>query len=192
MIELDNNISILIDEILELISNECVSVELWGTRVLPYIQNKHDWDVAFVFSSLLKKEQAVAKLPHSINEYRKAGLCLHFHTTHIKEDTLIYAYQCHYVQSLKGYEIKTPLVNILDIKEEYLDFLQVEAYKLSQASYCYRAKIWYHIYTDLCILYNNSYELTEEQIKNINILHDLSEGCKNLIDYCIEELLGDK
>ena len=48
------------------------------------------------------------------------------------------------------------------------------------------------MYTTLCILKNKSYTLTEEQINNINMLHDRKdedlENRKVLIDSIIEEI----
>ena len=56
----------------------------------------------------------------------------------------------------------------------------------------YNHKYFYHIYTSLCILKHNSFELTKEEINNINILHDRKEEDfnirKQLIDQIIQEV----
>jgi hypothetical protein len=46
-------------------------------------------------------------------------------------------------------------------------------------------KRWYHILRGVYILWNNSYEVTEEQKREINILHDLSEGWEEIRDKTI-------
>jgi hypothetical protein len=47
------------------------------------------------------------------------------------------------------------------------------------------SKRWYHILRGIYILINNSYEVSEEQKKEINILHDLSEGWEAIRDKTI-------
>jgi hypothetical protein len=39
-----------------------------------------------------------------------------------------------------------------------------------------KPKRWYHILRGVYIVLNNSYDVTEEQKREINILHDLSDG----------------
>ena len=49
-------------------------------------------------------------------------------------------------------------------------------------------KRWYHILRGVYILLNNSYEVTEEQKREINILHDLAEGWEDIRDKTIKLL----
>jgi hypothetical protein len=46
-------------------------------------------------------------------------------------------------------------------------------------------KRWYHLLRGMYILINKSYEVTTEQRKEINILHDLAEGWEQLRDKTI-------
>ena len=92
----------------------------------------------------------------------------------------------NYIEYIKGEnldnQITLPLDNIEETKEELIKscnrLLTIKNKKLKDVDanyFKYKIKIWYHIYTMLCYVKNNSYDLTEEQIKNINILHDREE-----------------
>ena len=51
-----------------------------------------------------------------------------------------------------------------------------------------RTKRLYHILCGIYMIENNSYELTEEQIKNVNIAHDKTDGWEELYEWAKNEL----
>lgn len=51
-----------------------------------------------------------------------------------------------------------------------------------------RTKRLYHVLCGIYFIENNSYELTEEQKKNVNIAHDKTDGWEGLYEWAKEEL----
>ena len=58
-----------------------------------------------------------------------------------------------------------------------------------------RGKRLYHALIGIYFIDNNAYDLTEEQIKNVNIAHDMKEGFEDLWEWAkqrLEELGGQE
>ena len=161
-------------EILDPVWDKILSVELWGSSIIPYIDNKHDIDISII----CQDRQTCCEVSKMISENynrlaikREYGFCINCQPLDYDELKHIHAYQCKWVQPLFDFEIKTTLVDILEHKEEYLETLRDYASMFSNVSNLKRAtKSWYHIYTALCILDNNSYVISKEQRYNINRL----------------------
>ena len=84
-------------------------------------------------------------------------------------------------------------VDVLKNKDRYIESLKhwylSDAFKRARE----RLGVIKHVYQGLLVVYfieNGSYELTEEQRKNVNIAHDKAEGADELCDWLIEKLKG--
>lgn len=76
-------------------------------------------------------------------------------------------------------------------KEDYLANLKYDTTSesfLHQVERFGRTKRLYHILCGIYMIENNSYELTEEQIKNVNIAHDKTDGWEELYEWAKNEL----
>lgn len=76
-------------------------------------------------------------------------------------------------------------------KEDYLTNLKYDITSeifLHQVERFGRTKRLYHILCGIYMIENNSYELTEEQIKNVNIAHDKADGWEELYEWAKNEL----
>ena len=72
-------------------------------------------------------------------------------------------------------------------REEYKQILRETVEKIL-SNKIRNQKRWYQILRGVYILINNSYELTEHQRKEINILHDLTPGWEVIRDKTIQLL----
>jgi len=57
-------------------------------------------------------------------------------------------------------------------REEYVSILKAAVRKLLDRM---NQKRWYQVYIGLCMVENGSYDLTDEQKLNANMLHDMTE-----------------
>lgn len=74
---------------------------------------------------------------------------------------------------------------IYEHRQEFIVCLQEKAGQLVSGR-IKNQKRWYHLLRGAYILINNSYEVTEEQKQEINILHDLEEGWEAVRDKTIQ------
>ena len=188
------------NQFLNIIKDECVGIYEIGSWKLPYIQSPHDKDVIFFVNT--RKEHDIAK--QKLKEFnfnwadaRRQGCC--FHIQRIQDQCLIIvSYEWHWANELKHCDQHISY-NILNYKEQYLQMLKDKIQGLIDGSQeywnhddiLYQQKIWYHIYTGFHILKNNAFELSNEEINNINILHDSWQDysqTKEIIDTLIEEV----
>jgi hypothetical protein len=68
---------------------------------------------------------------------------------------------------------KTDIIS--EHRAEFIECLKTKAKELIDGKIL-NQKRWYHLLRGVYILQNNSYEVTEEQRREINILHDLTTG----------------
>ena len=184
---------------------ECTAIYLGGSSVDPFINNTKDYDfILFIGGAtasgevgelginkfqLYQKLKLVKKqnpdIPIVISVYYKDELV---HGTYdliqIRSNRLIntcntrityWSYLDHYMIKLVGDDAE--LNDILVQRAEYLKVAEcaIEKLKALKSFFKINPKRWYQVYIGLCILEKNSYELTEEQIANANILHDMKE-----------------
>lgn len=195
MLSIDK-ITEILQPLYELIKDKCYGFLLCGSSSLPWIKNKHDYDVAIIFKSKLHRHEIDSdkdvrlqfnNLKKELNVKYSISLLSRF------EDSLInraWNYQNHYFQVLIGdipfdysYDIfNREYVNILKSNFEYVSNEYQDKNQIP--------KFLYHILTGIYMIQNNSYELTEEQIENINIVHDMEdkEKIEELFNYCKEWL----
>lgn len=187
------------------------SIIIGGSSNLSYINNAHDIDIYVTFitrenvrdkmNSLLKLQQEVkaiedkimilphflevtqhwydetspisealsrrAELPGYAYIFRYDGILCGEDTVGIKNiDVLTEPTRSRYIKSLKKY--------VARVKEVFNDRGWYE-------------KSIYHLLTGIYILQNNSYDLTEEQIANINLAHD-KQCTHELYEFVITEI----
>jgi hypothetical protein len=76
---------------------------------------------------------------------------------------------------------------IQEHRTEFIKCLKEKAAELTSGRML-NQKRWYHILRGIYILINNSYEVTPDQRREINILHDLALGYEQIRDKTIELL----
>lgn len=81
---------------------------------------------------------------------------------------------------LIGEDVKFKFDIINEDRDEYIDILKNTIVKLNEGKIS--RKRWYQVYMGISILMNDSYELNEEQIRKINVLHDELDESQELID----------
>lgn len=180
--------------VFSLIEDCCAAIYLGGSRVDPVIENPHDYDY-ICFAKHLKLATLIDKL-------NKLGFKQQDGTEATKPKTLLdmtqiryypytqinwFSYLDHYMIKIIGDEVCNNLDIINKYRKDYLLELKDKAHKLLNI-WTNASKRWYHILRGVYILLNNSYDVTEEQKKEINILHDLSEGWEKIRDKTIQLL----
>jgi hypothetical protein len=167
----------------------CNAIYLGGSRVDPVIDNPHDFDFAIYPKDLPRAEiiKAVGSYfgtPFVYSDDKELpGVSeedpLIFDFSQIKlypYDRIVeYSYLEPLSQLIVGEDVKCEVDVIGKHREAFKASLFRLMRSLLDGSWPY-PKRWYHILRGVYILKNNSYEVTEEQKKEINILHDLADG----------------
>ena len=189
-----------ISELYKIVEDKCISVIKTGSQVLPYIENPYDKDYVFIFNTEEDMIESKNKFYETVNRKELSENHINIHFDYLERFSESSRYSglgshltCIYgddscLQNVKG---------ILDDKDYYkkrcidiynkLCDMQEHNPKLR----FYYRKHWYYCYRMMSILTNDSYNLTEEQIYNINILHDRTsseEKRKEIIDNMIKEI----
>lgn len=174
----------------ELLSKYCYAVYQGGSRVDPIIDNPNDYDYIwftkprqrhFLFAALKELGLRVGGSNKNATTIDK----FHLDCSQVR----IYPYtQIDWFSYLDILMIKfvgedvCPKTDIIkEHRSEFIKDLKNKA-ELIQKGKIKNQKRWYHILRGIYILLNNSYEVTEEQWKEINILHDLTSGWEQIRD----------
>lgn len=186
----------MINQILEVLKPYIWSVEETGSCILPYIKNSHDRDI-IIITKTWEDRAAARKLYHSTFSLeerqqlkKRDNIDIIFNVYPDIIEHQIFFYLKHYIKPLEGYE-KLSIeedINIERYKSLLINFLPSVKMRENYEN----LKVWYHIYTVMCIIKHNSYDLTIEEQRNINILHDRKPEENNtrilLINNIIEEI----
>ena len=194
-------------QIYSLINEHCEAIYFGGSRVDPVIDNAKDFDfICFakqykrtILRNLLNKLGCRTAGSIKINAKKLSSTVEYQHDHEDFSQIRHYPYNkitwFSYLDTLMvkivGKDVcpKTDIINthrkefLADLREK-ADWLITDLMK--------NKKRWYHILRGVYILINNSYEVTEEQHKEINILHDLSEGWEEIKDKTIKLLTNLK
>lgn len=165
--------------------DDIIDIELGGSQTNPYIQNPHDVDVILVLKNDSKLEFDV----HEESVYFGFNVLTRKQNVNVLD--FVWAYEFKWRKSLLFENPISANCDILENKKEYIQAIKRRVGEMLKIKTFYRLKHWYHIYTGLCIIKNNSYDLTEDQIRTINLLHDEKEDNlerKAVIDSLIEEV----
>ncbi len=187
-------------------------IYLAGSHKLSFINNPKDCDI-IIISETEEQSKELKRLfyeKYSRKEFReKYNYDLHFISDYREQE--IFNRTAHYpyityikydvynnnfeFKETRGISLEDFIANKDKYKERYLYLIDewIESLKRrNKEEHFYDIKIFYYMYTTLSILNNKSFELTEEQIENINILHDRKEEDlekrKELITKLIEDV----
>ena len=186
-----------IEEIYNVLKDHICYMKMGGSRILPFIDHPHDYDVIVVCEDSNSAKEASRLLRESgydkkelIKEYQ---LDIHFQTIEQAQTQIldnVYSYLLHFGEDIEEEEKVDVLENIPRIRNAIIN--RYNRLKNNSFISLYDSKIWYYIHTAMCIINNESYELTAQQIENVNVLHDRKpedlELRQDLINGMMEEI----
>lgn len=143
-----------------------------SSLILP---NSNDNDVVFFYETKEERREALIKHKHSDE--------IDAHFDYIRPlKVFLGCYIYHFMELVEGEDLHLNDFSIFEHQEEYMELLKWYAERLSKKN-----KRWYHILTAYYMFKNNSYDLTEPQLKAIQSAHDkgITDAKYNL---CIEWL----
>lgn len=176
-------------EIYSQLSNCCEGIYQGGSHVDPVIDNPHDYDyicfAKYLCMTKIKTKLVELGLAKSGSKSKKAdpNWLLDFSQIRVYPYTQItwFSYLDKLMILKAGKDICPKTDIISDYRTKFIAEIKQKA-KLLLNGTITNQKRWYHILRGVYILLNNSYEVTDEQKKEINILHDLSEGWEEIRD----------
>ena len=138
------------------------------------LKKPNDKDVVYFYPTKEEKIEALRTYRHD-SEYD-----VHFAVA--KTCVFLGCYIYHFMELIEGEDLHLNEFSIFDHKEEYIALL-----KKAVNIYNRKSKKWYQILTAVYMFENNSYDLTEEQLKDIQQAHDKGVT-KKLYTYIIDYL----
>ena len=196
---MDSNYKLITDEAYQFLLNfyeqyqeDLEAIILGGSALLPYLSNYHDIDIIFIWKDYSKRSnnlRACIEFNKSFKQMNIKYSCLNWFLDQYEEafdeHWPVYSYLFNQHQLIAGN--KVPLwqeFDILKYPEKIWDTIE------NQINRAHNKKWFYHILTVLYILWNQSYELTEEQIININIVHDQQdqEKIEELYQWALQQI----
>lgn len=187
---LDNKILEAIGLFYEKVKDNVCAIVLCGSRTLPYIVNSRDIDILIIAENLDKLHLWIESMrtDEIIRNMRKQlrkeyGVSMMSGTVELFNTRLLYSSYIPYTILFGNMDI-----NLIDIRARADEYKQVCKTRFEQcmSDYekdhdLYHLKSFYHIYTGMCMIQNGySYDLTEDDIDNINILHDCEDENRTL------------
>ena len=187
------------------------AVSVDGSACLPFINNSNDVDIhAFINKDKFEKRtDALREAKKAVrNEFPNVAIICHWDNRFTDGITRLddmtdflhqtcslpsYVYQSHFAKIIYG-EKKSIFGDIDILGKDKSDYLSNLKYEINcdgfkkQMKKTGRTKRLYHVLCGIYFIENNSYELTEEQKKNVNIAHDKTDGWEGLYEWAKEEL----
>lgn len=192
---LNKEIKHKLENIWNIIKDHCKCIILTGSYIIPYIKNKHDIDIVYIYDNAsnamwIRRQFRENEELKNIKNFLKDKYNIAIFGSSW-ESELVYRpilYLCRNAVVLFGEWDKEAVKAIDAINNQDLFKNKTrDLYKRFFDDYIEKGivdKNIYHVLTCKYFCDNNSYELTEEQIKNLNIVHDELEE-----DYNIREKL---
>lgn len=185
------------ETVFSVVSDSCVAIYYGGSRVDPIIDTPHDYDyICFakrlhtqsLSRSLIKHRFKVTRSTNKKEKTVKASLS-DFSQIRSYPYTQItwFSYLDPLMIKVIGEDICPKTDIIREHRTEFIKCLKEKATELISGRML-NQKRWYHILRGIYILINNSYEVTPDQRREINILHDLAPGYEQIRDKTIELL----
>lgn len=182
-----------LDSIIQTYKDHIKSVYIVGSKSVKFINNPSDFDVVIITNNDYKELKQL--MQKDVGDIRKTdNIDVHV----CDEEFFINHAHWHHPFCQLYYGSMLNIKDILSNKDFTKNDITLRYKGLTESKFLKEhnmtrnLKQWYHIYAVLCYLKNNSYELTEEQIKNINILHDRKQEENderlNLVDEIIKEI----
>lgn len=188
----DKNLSAIL-EIWEKIEPCCEAIYITGSRVDPIIKSPHDYDYVIYVKSACrhlvwgKLESLGLTRSHKVSFKEATNLDLSLLKSPPYDRITWFSYLDVLSYKVVGSDVcpKTDVINTY--RNKFIECLREKAEEL-ETDIILNKKRWYHILRGIYILQNNSYDVTDEQKKEINILHDLSDGWENIRNKTIKLL----
>ena len=171
-----------LEKLYEFLQPECVAIYLGGSSCNKYVQHPKDVDYICIGRTpydLLDITRKLARY-YKGKVYTKYGDDLLQVRCIEREEHSYGSYINKMMTKLIGEDIEFKFDVINDNRNEYIDILKGTIVKLNEGKL--NKKRWYQVYMGISILQNNSYELNDDQVRKLNILHDESEGSQEIIE----------
>lgn len=183
----------------EPVKENCLMVFKTGSCQLSYLDFYRDIDYVFLYDTEEHAKEAKKKFKtlYSLKDLNtEQRIDIHFQNVgNIRRD--VWGMHNEIEVIIDNRENKTDTPTILEDKKRYINIIK-EAVKdikwmcgKSPRIDFYNRKQWYYIYRINTILKNNSYELTDEQKRIINMLHNRKEEEKEMRKQIIDNLIQE-
>lgn len=186
-------------EIYQQITDYCDAIYMGGSRVDPVIENPHDYDY-ICFAKRLQRHHLYRQLMdlglkismskfNKMSKEEKEKYSEDFSQVRVYpyKEISWFSYLDVLMKHVAGNDVCPKTDVIVEYRKEFIEELKIKANKLQQ-NIIRNKKRWYHILRGVYILMNNSYEVTEEQKREINILHDVADGWEEVKEKTIQLL----
>lgn len=180
--------------------NICYAIYLGGSRVDPVIDAAHDYDYIcfpkphcrhFLVNKLKKLGFKSRGSLNALTRKKDNSIDLTFDISQMRVPPYNKIDWFSYLDCLMtkfiGEEVCPKTDIIVEHRNAFLKDLKEKAKLISNGTIT-NQKRWYHILRGIYILKNGSYEVSDEQRKEINILHDLTPGWEKVRDKTIQLL----
>lgn len=184
-----NQIKQTAEEVYNYLQPYCIAIYLGGSMCEGIIKNTHDID----FICFSDKPVDMSYIRMGLHFYQKQHQLPENYDflqvrTKQREEHSYGSYINKKMIKLVGEDINFTFDVIDKDREEYKQILRETVEKIL-SNKIRNQKRWYQILRGVYILINNSYELTEHQRKEINILHDLTNGWEKIKEKTINLVL---
>lgn len=169
--------------------NVCAII-LCGSKTLNYIVNSRDIDILIIAENMdklhlwvesMRNNESIRRMRKELKE--KYNISMMSGTIELFNTRLLYSSYIPYTLLFGNLDI-----NLIDIRAKANEYKEVCKRRFEQciSDYekdrnLYHLKSFYHIYTGMCMIKNNYvYDLSEDEIVDINILHDCEDEKKIL------------
>ena len=174
----------LISEIKEYLKDKSICIKDGGSWALPFIVKPKDYDL------IVWCENSIETRKYYLQKYKKVKeVSVFFKDKDYQQDDDIFFYYPYYWGEITEFDIS----KIDKYKQILLHRVQDANQRRQDPHFLYyESKFWYHIYIGLSAIKTRSYELTDQQKEDINMLHDREEYMliqrQGLIDNMAEEI----
>lgn len=186
ILETVNELKQIAQKVYNYLQPYCIAIYLGGSLCENIIENAHDVD----FICFSDKPVDMCHIRIGLHFYQKNHqLPTNYDFIQVrtkqKEEHAYGSYINKKMIKLVGQDIDFTFDVIKTDRQEYIQILNETVDKLLSKK-IRNQKRWYQILRGVYVLLNHSYDLTDEQKKEINILHDLTEGWKDIRNKTIQ------
>ncbi len=187
---IDSDVKELLIEFYNNHSEDLISIWVGGSAILPYISSPHDIDIILIWKNLERRKihlRECVQLHRQLKDTQYS--CLNWYVeqyeTAFKDKWPVYAYLFDLCNLIIGNDFEIwHKFKILEY--QYMAWQTI----VDLIENAHNKKWFYHILTTLYILWNQSYELTNEQIENIVVVHDQQdqEKIEELYQWALQQI----
>lgn len=195
------SIDIKVVEVFDKVKLYCEAIYKGGSRLDPVIENPHDYDYICFAKDLQRHNLLRSLISHGFKTTGSKRKLKQMSLDSVQEDLYDFSQIRPYpyteinwfsyldilMTRVVGEDVCPKTDIISKHRNEFIADLKLKVNKLTK-NIITNQKRWYHILRGVYILINNSYEVNDEQKKEINILHDLAPGWEEVRDKTIQLL----